>query len=142
MRAIIVGASAGVGRALSEALAARGDALLLVASDLRDLDPQAASLRLKHGAQVEVLAADARRPEEFLSSIASAARAFGDPQLLLLPIGVSRNDDSGTLPLEETRTLIDTNLVSIVSVVGHFLPFMLAANRGCIVGFGSVARYS
>ena len=63
MRALVVGASAGVGRALAEGLAARGYDLLLVASDQRDLDAEAAHLRLTHGVAVTTVAADAAKPE-------------------------------------------------------------------------------
>jgi short-subunit dehydrogenase len=134
-----VGASGGVGRALSEALAARGDALLLVASDARDLEPQASHLRLTYGAHVEFVAADATRPEEFLEKIISTAQSFGEIDGLFFPIGASRNDDSGTLPLNEARSLIDANLLTVMAITGHFLPVLLAANHGCIVGFGSIA---
>ncbi len=134
-----MGASAGVGRALSEALAARGDALLLVASDARDLEPQASHLRRMYGVQVEIVAADAICSEEFLGKIISAAQRFGEIQGLFFPIGASRSDDSGTLPVDEARSLIDANLFTVMAVVGHFLPVLLAANHGCIVGFGSIA---
>jgi len=139
VKALLVGGSSGVGRALSEALAGRGDALLLVASDARDLEPQASHLRLVYGVQVEIVAADATRPEEFLGKILSASRSFGVIQGLFFPIGASVNGDSGTLAMDETRQLIDANLLSVMAVVGHFLPEMLAADHGHIVGFGSVA---
>jgi short-subunit dehydrogenase len=139
VRALLVGASAGVGRALSEVLAARGDDLLLVASDARDLESQASHLRLVYGVRVEIVAADATRLEEFLAKVISAAQGFGEIEALFFPIGGSRNDDTGTLPVHEARSLIDTNLLTVVAVVGHFLPVLLAANRGCIVGFGSIA---
>lgn len=139
MRALVVGATAGVGRALSEALAARGDALLLVASDARDLEAQASHLRLTHGVQVGIVAADAYCPEELLDKVIAAAHGFGDIQGLFFPIGVSRIDDDGTLPVGDARSLMNANLVTIMAVVGHFLPVLLAADQGNIVGFGSIA---
>lgn len=139
MRALVVGASAGVGRALSEALAMRGDALLLVASDTRDLEAQAAHLRLVYDVHVEIVVADASRPAECLDSIRLAASTFGYIDGLFFPIGVSQPDDRGTLPFGEVRRLFDVNLLMIVGVIGHFLPNLLMSDRGCIVGFGSVA---
>ena len=61
LKALVVGASAGVGRALSEALAQRGNALLLVASDARDLERQASHLRSMYSVQVATVAANAAR---------------------------------------------------------------------------------
>lgn len=135
----MVGASAGVGRALSKALAARGDALLLVASDARDLEAQAAHLRLVYGVHVETVAADANRPEECLDHIRLATDTFGAIDGIFFPIGMSRTDDRGTLTLDEARRLFDANLLIVVGVIGHFLPDLLISDRGNIVGFGSVA---
>jgi short-subunit dehydrogenase len=139
VRALLVGASAGVGRALSEVLAAGGHDLLLVASDARDLEAQASHLRLTYGVRVEIAAADASCTEEFLAKIVSAAKNLGEIQGLFFPIGVSRSDDIGTLPAREVRRLIDANMLVVMAVVGHFLPALLSANTGCIVGFGSIA---
>lgn len=139
MKALVVGASAGVGRALSEVLAARGDALLLVASDARDLEAQAAHLRLVYSVHVETVTADAGRPEECLDCIRFVADTFGHIDGMFFPIGVSRSDDRGTLPLDEARRLFDANLLIVVGVIGHFLPDLLASGHGSIVGFGSVA---
>lgn len=139
MKALIVGASAGVGRALSEALAARGDDLLLVASDERDLEVQAAHLRLVYDVRVETSPCDASHPSECLKNICSAAETFGNFDGMFFPIGLSRSDDCGVLPLAKVQQLFDVNLVTIVSVIGQFLPGLFASDHGIIVGFGSVA---
>ena len=139
MRVLLVGASAGVGRALSEMLAARGDDLLLVASDIRDLEPLASHLRLIYGIQVAIVAADAGDLDEFLGKILSAADRFGAVQGMFFPIGTSLDADVGTLSLDEMRRIITTNLLAVIAVADHFLPRLLAENYGCIVGFGSIA---
>ena len=139
MKALVVGASAGVGRALSEALAQRGSALLLVASDARDLDRQASHLRTMYGVPVETVAADAADPENFLHSIITAAETFGEIQGLFFPIGFSNNDDRGTLSLCELQRLTNVNLLIVMAVVSYFLPRLQKAGHGHIVGFGSVA---
>jgi short-subunit dehydrogenase len=59
--AIVVGASSGLGRALATELAAKGYALVLVASDRRDLDALGANLHLAHGTLVHALALDLGR---------------------------------------------------------------------------------
>lgn len=139
MRALIMGATAGVGRALSEALARRGYALLLVASDERDLDAQANHLRLLHDAEVETLAADASQPERCLDLVGAAVAAFGPIDAWLFPIGASREDDRGLLTLPEARRLLEVNLLVVMGLVGMALPGLLARGKGVIVGFGSVA---
>ena len=139
MNALIVGASAGVGRALSEELAARGHTLLLVASDARDLEVQAAHLRLVHGVHVEVATFDTSRPADYLKNIQLAANTVDTIDALFFPIGYSRPDDRGTLNMEESRKLLEANLGIVIGVISLLLPDLLAARNGYIVGFGSVA---
>jgi short-subunit dehydrogenase len=139
VKALILGASAGVGRALSKALAARGNELLLVASDSRDLEAQARYLRLIYDVHVETVVADAGRPTECLNSIQLAANKFGEIEGFFFPIGMSRTDDRGTLSFFELQSLFDANLLIVVGLISSFLPSLLVSNRGNIVGFGSVA---
>lgn len=139
MRALIVGASAGVGRALSESLAARGYDLVLLASDARDLGAQAVHLRLVYGVQVTGIAADASQPEVCLEQVKSAIETFRVFDSVFFPIGASRTDDGGLLPLVEAQRLLNVNLVTVVGVIGYVLPSMLEAGGGTLVGFGSVA---
>lgn len=139
MRALVVGASAGVGRALCEALAARGVALLLVASDERDLGALAAHLRLVHGVEARSLAADATRVAEFVEQVGKAAAAFGPIDSLYFPIGASLVEDRGLLGIIQMRTILDCNLAVVIGVTTCILPELLTLPRANIVGFGSIA---
>lgn len=139
MRSVILGGSAGVGRALSESLAARGDDLLLVATDRDDLTAQAAHLRTVYGRDVRTVATDATAPQRCVEDIFRAMEDFGVPDRLLFPIGVSRADDRGALDALQSLRLINANLTVVIGVVAKVLPAMLVNGRGNIVGFGSVA---
>lgn len=90
MTAVVIGASAGVGRALAEALASRRKPLLLVASDAEDLDALAAHLRQTHGVEVVTVAVNAGDPATFVARIDEAAAHCGGVDELYFPIGYSR----------------------------------------------------
>jgi len=139
VKALIVGATAGVGRALCEGLAKQGAALLLAASDERDLDALASHLRLVYGAEVETVAVDATQVSQCVEQISKTADSFGVIDSLFFPIGASRSDDQGKLDFNQTDTILNSNLTVVISLVSKFLPKMLTLPRARIIGFGSVA---
>ena len=139
MKAIIAGASAGLGRSLAEALGANGYDLLLIAGDVRDLQALAAHLRLVCSVRVEVCAVRIDAVSAWLDPLRSAIQRFGPVDTLLLPIGLSRNDDDGSLALDALRDIFEANLIGIMAIVELVLPTMERAGKGCIAGFGSIA---
>ena len=136
--AIVVGASSGLGRALATELAARGDALLLVASDRRDLDALGASLNLAHGIAVRALALDLGREADPGARIASALDGMPPVSALLMPIGQSREDDDFSLDAPRIGELLAINLHAPLAIVHALLP-VLVESHATVVLFGSVA---
>lgn len=139
MTALVVGASSGLGRALAAELARKGHDLLLVASDLRDVEAVAADLQLRHGVVARGLAIDLARSADPATRIAAALDAMPKPlQALLLPLGNSREDDTLTLDAARIGELLAINLHAPLVLVHAMLPRLLHA-RGVIVLFGSIA---
>jgi len=136
--AVIVGASSGLGRALATELARRGHALLLIASDARDLQAIAADLELRFDADVATLALDlAREPDPGARILASLA-AMPPLSALLLVAGVSREDDDFSLPAAGIGELLSINLHAPHAIVHALLP-TLREMHGTIVLCGSIA---
>lgn len=137
MSALVFGASAGLGRALARELAARRENLVLVARDSEDLAAEAAHLKTVYGVAVEWMALDASDPRatEKLTGL-SGAPAIRD---LFFPVGMGIEEDEGLLPPATIAALVGANLTSVMATISLFLPGLLAANIGNIVGIGSVA---
>lgn len=138
MTAVIVGASSGLGRALASELASRGGDLLIVASDPRDLEAIAADLSLRHGINVRGVAMDVGIEANPSARILTALEGMSPITGLLLPIGVSREDDDGTLDARGIGQLLAINLHAPLAIV-HGLLAQLLQTRGVVVLFGSIA---
>ena len=139
MTALVVGASSGLGRALAAELARTGHDLLLVASDLRDVEAVAADLQLRHGVIARAMALDLARSADPGACIATALDAMPGPlQALLLPLGHSREDDTLALDAARIGELLAINLHAPLVLVHALLPRLLLA-RGVVVLFGSIA---
>ena len=80
-KALITGASAGIGATYAERLARRGHDLLLVARDLARLEEMAGRLAQQHGVKVEVLKADLTQKADVLA-VEDRLRADAEISLL------------------------------------------------------------
>ncbi len=139
MNFLIVGASAGLGRSLSEEAARRGHNLLLVSSDGRDLAAMAASLHLQYGVKTGYLACQFGSAAQEEGAVVSAAEKFGPVDVLLYPLGFAQDDDTGFLDERVALRLVRVNFLSQVSLTAALWPVLLERGRAAVVGFGSVA---
>ena len=139
MNFLIVGASAGLGRALSEEAARRGHNLLLVSSDSRDLAAMAASLHLQYGVKTDYSACQFGNATHEEDAVVSAAKRFGPIDVLMYPLGFAREDDTGFLDDDIALQLVRINFLSQVSLTAALWPILLERERATVVGFGSVA---
>lgn len=136
---VVVGASAGLGRALATRLAQEGRGLVLAASDARDLDALAADVAIRFGAAARIVAHDAADPAGLAQAIAAAIPAGEPIDGVLFPIGLSMDADDGSLSPEETARLVAVNFLCVVAVCTRLLPRLTAQGNGVVAGFGSIA---
>ncbi len=139
MNSLIVGASAGLGRALSNELAANGHNLVLVSSGSRDIEAVAADLRLRHDVIVHPVASDVMDGDGYLARITEAADGMGGIEGLFFPIGAVADNDVPGVGIATMRRLMRINLLSVMETVTHFWPQLEQRERAVIVGFGSIA---
>jgi short-subunit dehydrogenase len=139
MRYVIVGATAGLGRALAERLAADKHDLVLIGRDQRDLDATAADLSFRFGIETKVLAGDVGQPETLFERLNALLAAWSPIEGLLLPIGAASDEDTIDLPQKQVHDIVNVNFLSVVAMIKLVLPYLIGERRGVIVGFGSVA---
>jgi short-subunit dehydrogenase len=138
MNILIVGASAGLGRSLAQEAAARGHNLLLCATGDRDLAALASDLRLRYGIKADCAPGDVCLPEE-RRSILQTTQVWLPLDAILLPLGFSRLDDTGSLDDDSALRILQVNFLSQASLITTLWGQLSVRNSAFIVGFGSVA---
>ncbi|MCI3277045.1 SDR family NAD(P)-dependent oxidoreductase [Streptomyces cylindrosporus] len=138
--AIITGASKGLGRALAEALAARGWDLVLDARTAAVLRETAAGLDA-YGTRVTALPGDVTDAAH-RSELVAAAAGLGGVDLLVnnaSALGAEPLVRLDGLPLEGLRTALEVNVVAALGLVQEALPLLRAAERGAVIAVSSDA---
>lgn len=140
-RALITGASSGLGAEYARQLAAKGADLVLVARDRSALDELAARLRSTYGVGVDVLAADLLKPRQRAKVEARLADP-GDPIEILV------NNAGFGLPLAFERNDIDDEVAHLhlhvevpMRLTHAALGPMLVRGHGRILNVASVAAF-
>jgi short-subunit dehydrogenase len=138
-RAIVTGASWGIGETFARVLAARGADVLLVARNEERLQTLAAELRTQHGVRVEPVALDLGAPDGPRDLCETAAALGFVPTLLVNNAGVGVLGPFADLPLERAREMIHLNVLSVTDVTYRVLSGMQARGSGMIINVGSAS---
>lgn len=136
---LLIGGSAGLGRALAERFATAGNALVLVSSDLRDTQALASDLTLRCDVPVCAIALDLAAPALSLSKLDAALAGLPPLAGVLLPAGSNRTDDAAGQGAEAFAELTLVNYMNLCRIVDYCLPRLERAPSGLVVGFGSIA---
>ena len=138
MTFIIVGASAGLGRSLSETYAANGYDLVLISSDSRDLMALRNHLISCYGVQISICEIDFLSPTIDFNLIDAELMKYSPLMGILAPIGLVSDSDIVGLNSSLMNDILRINFISPVTLINYFLP-AIKANGGNIIGFGSIA---
>ena len=133
-RAIVTGASRGIGFAIAEALAAEGCAVSICARGQIGLDAAAAKISAR-GGKVHAAACDVSDKDALESYMDSAIGALGGLDVLVNnPSGFGRTDDE-----EGWRVGLDVDLMALVRASWKAVDAMQAAGGGSIVHISSIS---
>ncbi|RJO77596.1 SDR family oxidoreductase [Nocardia panacis] len=136
-RAVVTGASSGIGTALAAELAGRGYSLILVARRGELLTELAQRLSLAHGITAEVRAidlSDRDRRAELTAELAEREIA-----VLCNNAGVATFGPLAALDADQERAVLELNAVAVQDLTLTVLPGMLTRRAGGILVTGSAA---
>ncbi|MFT4189349.1 MAG: SDR family NAD(P)-dependent oxidoreductase [Aeromicrobium sp.] len=141
-RALVTGATAGIGTSFVHALAARGADLVLVARDTARLESVAAELRERHGVEADVLPADLT-VEADVARVAEAVASQDRPvDLLVNNAGASLAGWFGTTEIADEDRQLDLLVRAPMHLMDAALKAMGERGRGAVVNVTSVAAFT
>ena len=131
----MVGASAGIGRALAAELALRGCDVVLAARDAGELQRVATDLALRHGVHAEAIAFDVGDT----AAHAAFLDACGALDLIALCHGHMADQASAERDFNEVRRMIELNYAACVSLLELAAAHFAARGSGSLCAVSSVA---
>ena len=140
-RALVTGASSGLGAAFAGRLAQDGYDLIIVARRRDRLESLAEQLKLKHQTNVEVIASDLSKPDDLLAVEKHIAAAT------MLELLVNNAGFGGYMPFVEldpnkATELINLKVLAVTSLTRAALPGMIARGQGSIINVSSRLAFS
>jgi short-subunit dehydrogenase len=139
-RALVTGASAGLGAEFAHQLAARGADLVVVARRQDRLEELAAHVRAS-GRRVEVLSADLATDEGRTVVEQRLADTAAPVDLLVNNAGFGAYGDVADLDPERLHAMVEVNVVALTRLARAALPGMVGRRRGGIVNVASTAAF-
>ena len=141
-RALVTGATSGIGAEFARQLAQRGHDLVIVARSAARLEEVAARLRATTGAGVEVLAADLST-REGLRAVEDRLGTSASPIGVLVNnagFGLQRPFDENSV--DEEQELLDVLVTAPMRLCHAALRQMVPRRSGVIINIASVAAYT
>lgn len=139
--ALVTGASAGIGLALAEQLAASGANLVLTARRSDRLKALAERLRGEYGVETQIIAADLAEPAT-PQQLFSATEGSGlTIDILINNAGFGYYGEFVKGDAAWQRKMVDLNCAAVVHLTNLFLPKMVERRHGHLMIVASTASY-
>ncbi len=139
--ALVTGASAGIGLALANELAAAGVHLVLTARRIDRLQKMAADLSAKQGIKVEVFAADLVQPGAPAEILGFTKRKGIEVELLVNNAGFGAFGMIHEIPESRMTEMIQVNCTAVVQLTRLYVPGMVERRHGDVLIVASVAGF-
>jgi NAD(P)-dependent dehydrogenase (short-subunit alcohol dehydrogenase family) len=141
LKAIVLGGTTGMGRAIARQLTERGDDVFLMGIDEADLQRSSADLAARHPkkASVGFAVCDLERPETFAGALDAADTALGQFDTVVVTAAMFATQEALEQDIELTRRLVTVNYANTVVFCEHARKRLLARGGGRLTVFSSVA---
>lgn len=141
MKVVIVGGTAGIGRAVAQQLAARGDSVFLLGRDESELPRSAADLTARHPKQAETgwALCDLEQPDGFAAALDAADQALGQFDAVVVTAAMFATQDALEADHELARRLATVNYANTLALCEQVRVRLLARGGGWLTVVSSVA---
>ena len=136
-KALITGATKGIGKSTAITFAKSGWDLILLARDIKKLEALKKELS-NIGNKIKILSCDLSKPESINHSLSLAIEDFGCPSVLINNAGFAYNGELVSMPLDRWQEIIQVNLTSVFQICSYFVPLM-RKKGGLIINISSHA---
>jgi NAD(P)-dependent dehydrogenase (short-subunit alcohol dehydrogenase family) len=136
-KALVTGASRGLGRQMAGALARAGADLVITARDASSLADTVAEIEAI-GRRAVAVPLDLRDEASIRAAAAAAEEASGGIDILLNNAGCNIRKPSLEVAWDDWNTVVDTNLRGMFFMTQEIVRGMIARGRGRIINIGSV----
>jgi NAD(P)-dependent dehydrogenase (short-subunit alcohol dehydrogenase family) len=139
-RAIVTGASKGIGRVIAETLAAEGVELVLAARTAASLEDTADRITRATGTRVHAVVADTSSDASVSNLVAEASRLLDGVDILVnnaaTPGGSSRVREAVAVPVTAVANDFDAKALGYLRVSQQVAPLLVAQGWGRIINIG------
>jgi len=139
-KALITGASSGIGRETALAFANAGVDLALVGRSQNRLDPVVSEVRQK--VNVKPYLIDLAAIESVKANIQATVTEFGGIDILVNNAGMGYTNPLNETPLEEWQQVLNLNLTSVFQCIQGVLPTLRNQGGGTIINVASIAAHN
>ncbi len=141
MKAVVFGGTAGIGRAVAQQLAGRGDTVFLLGRNATALERSVADLIARHPRQAQAGSAlcDLEDPSGFASALDAADSALGEFDAVIVTAGMFATQADLEADVELARRLTTANFANTVTFCEHARKRLLTRGGGWLTVVSSVA---
>ncbi|BAZ80226.1 SDR family oxidoreductase [Sphaerospermopsis kisseleviana CS-549] len=137
-RALITGASSGIGKATALAFAKAGIDVALVSRSQEKLEGVAAVAK-EIGVEAKAFTVDLGSVAQVKTKIQAIADEFGDIDILVNNAGIGYTANLSDTSLEDWQRVMDLNITSVFQCMMAIVPGMRQRGKGTIINIASIA---